>query len=44
MVEDEFPIGSILKEVSLVEDQDFGGNELGSFVPSVLSKQKFTYF
>ena len=28
MVEDEFPIGSILKEVSIVEDQEFGSDEL----------------
>lgn len=28
MVENEFPIGSILKEVSVVEDQEFGGDEL----------------
>ena len=28
MVKDEFPIGSILKEVSILEDQEFGGNEL----------------
>jgi hypothetical protein len=28
MVENELPIGSILKEVSIVEDQEFGGDEL----------------
>ena len=28
MVENEFPIGSILKEVSILEDQEFGGDEL----------------
>lgn len=28
MVEDEFPIGSILKEVSIVEDQEFSSDEL----------------
>jgi hypothetical protein len=28
MVENELPIGSILKEVSIIEDQEFGGDEL----------------
>jgi hypothetical protein len=28
MVEDEFPIGSPLTEVAIVEDRDFGGDEL----------------
>jgi hypothetical protein len=28
MVENKLPIGSILKEVSVAEDQEFGGNEL----------------
>jgi hypothetical protein len=28
MVKDEFPVGSILKEVSILEYQEFGGNEL----------------
>ena len=28
MVENELPIGSILKEVSILEDQEFGGDEL----------------
>lgn len=28
MVENELPIGSILKEVSIIEDQEFGGEEL----------------
>jgi hypothetical protein len=28
MLEDEFPISSILKEVSTLEDQEFGCNEL----------------
>ena len=27
-MENKLPIGSILKEVSIVEDQEFGGNEL----------------
>ena len=28
MVENELPIGSILKEVSILEDQEFGGDEV----------------
>jgi hypothetical protein len=28
MVENELPIGSILKEISILEDQEFGGDEL----------------
>ena len=28
MVENELPIGSILKEVSILEDQEYGGDEL----------------